>query len=194
MIKIAATAAAVAVIAASSAFANTTYITPGIYKVTTEYTAVSNDTGLCAAAGVVPGAFTTGLAYVAGEGGTIHSIVPQPAPSTDTVVQVNNLTCDFAALPGTLSLTSSTPYTGSPSCVASYSQGVVSLGLGTSASYQLNGTGAVSSVVPETAGTNTANSFHLSTTGATLVVTAPAAFAGTACTLSVDSLYIRVGK
>jgi len=197
MYKIAAAAVALAAFTTSSAFAQV-LITPGIYNVTTEYTALSDPNGLCAGAGVVVGGFTTGNAYVGGVGATAHSIVAQPATSTDSPIQVNNLTCDFGAYPTSVSTTASTPFTGGATCTASYSytlKGPVTYTLAPSSAAGSGST--INSVIPEntkdakgvTTPLTTANSFHLTSTGTALSVS------GTQiCTLSTDSLYVRIGK
>jgi hypothetical protein len=206
MKKIVAAAAALAALTTTSAFAQV-LINPGIYTVTTEYTGLTDGpAGLCTSAGIYVGETTTSLAYVSGgtAGSTIHRIEAQPAPTTDSTVQVNNLTCDYGALTSTVvAAPGSVAYNGGATCTASYSQALVSAGIGPSATYTItagtSGSSTINSVIPENAkdakGVTTpltkANSFKITSTGVTVTLTNPAA--GPICTLSLDTLFVRSG-
>jgi len=199
MFKITAAAAALAAIASTSAFAASTagVINPGLYAVTTEYTAIVSDPyTLCSGAGVLAGAFTTGVASVFGASKGITSVVPQPA--TASPYATNNLTCSYSALPAKFTTTAPTSYTGTVTCTAS----AVALLGGAPATYTITQGASGSSTVNQVKNKGTVatygsvftnNSFHITGTSVTVTATAPSAIAGLYCVISTDSLFVRTG-
>ncbi len=188
MIKHTVAFAAAFVVSTASAFAAGPIIPAGVYAVTTQYTAVTDPSGICAAAGVAVGGTTSGFGSVGGAGKAATSVVAQPTTAAQNSAgepyMVNNLTCVFPAFPAVIKTNGSTPYNGTTTCTTNYSaltKGPASFTITTSNGNIVTG--------PALTLPDTENVFHVVSTGSTV-----ASGGTTLCTISTDQLIQRTGK
>lgn len=163
-------------------------VAPGLYLVTTQYTSVSDPSGICGSAGVSMGGTTSGIASIGGVSKTAISIVAQPTTAAGASggqpYAVNNLTCKFPAFPATISNNGSTPYNGTTVCTTNYSPLT-----GGPATFDIVATNANIVTTGAPAVPDTENTFHIVSTGDAIQ-----SGGATLCTINTDQLFQRTGK